>query len=127
MIKKSSAPLILVAIFVLILLAGASVQVPVKAEPSTYSPSKVLTVTYSWERDHCESCDYLAEQIKSWMILATGYGVHDTKAGILSSNIATNYLKLYEINGCHEYYRNTSIGPFHMALELKALEEKRLE
>jgi len=38
--------------------------------------------------------------------------------------MTANYLKLYELNGCHEYYRNTSIGPFHIALELKALEEK---
>lgn len=132
MIKKSSAPLIPAIIFALILLVGASVQVPAKAESSAYSASKVLTTTYSWKRDHCESCDYLAKRIKFWMNESNRLNklmMHGSswRHKIMAANASANYLKLYELNGCHEYYRNTSIGPFHLALELKALEKGRLE
>lgn len=91
---------------------------------ASWSPNKVLTNRYSWKRDHCESCEYLAGRIKDWMVAAARAGTHDTKKSTLASSMATNYLKLYELNKCHEYYRNLSIGPFHIALELKALERK---
>ena len=122
MIKKSPILLIPAMIFALILLVGASPQTPVKAKSSAYSASKVLAVTYSWKQDHCESCDYLAEQIKRWMRYAKENWY--VESAVTAANMAANYLKLYELNKCHEFYRNTSIGPFHLALELKALEEK---
>jgi len=95
-----------------------------RAKEVGYTPNEVIIPKYSWKRDHYESCIYLAEQAKIWMATSARAMVHDTKLSIVASSMATNYLKLYELNECHGYYRNTSIGPFHLALELKALESE---
>lgn len=119
LIPKMTFALILLVGASLILLVGASLQPPAKAELSAYTPChKIIAIAlkYPWERDHCESCIYLGRQIKLWMTRAK----NDWQA----ANMAANYLKLYELNECHEYYRNTSIGPFHLALDLKASEER---
>jgi len=83
-----------------------------------YTPNQVIIPKYSWKRDHCESCSYLAKQIKHWMDEARQF--YNWQIRNIAANMAANYLKLYELNECHGYYRNTSIGPFHLALELKA-------
>ena len=106
--------------------AGHVLRSMLAATPaSTQIYSQKQLTTYSWRQDHYESCDYLTERIKFWMNASVQH--HGWPARNLAANTAANYLKLYELNGCHEYYRNTSIGPFHLALELKALEKARLE
>ena len=122
--KRSIAVLIPTMLFAMILLVGASVQAPVKAESSAYSPSKVLAATYSWKQDHCESCDYLAQQIKFFMNEAV-YPSYQSAERNVAANIATNYLKLYELNECHKYHRDTSLGIVNMALELRDLASGR--
>lgn len=131
--KYSIAVVIVIAFLISVGYIGGKAMLTLTGASDTYLPNKIIIPKYSWQRDHCKSCNYLASKIEYWMRdIQINYTVYNRSAqqstrAITASSMAANYLKLYELNECHKYYRNTAIGPFHIALELKALEEERLE